>query len=415
MRKRSFLFNPYLFLLIALYVLLLQANSLALPHAEAATASLLGPLAFGSVVALFLVIFALALRYRLPRDASAFPTVSVLVPVKNEEAHIYQTLAHLAASDYPPEQLQIVVINDGSTDGTAAEIRRFTAQHPDVLFLDFPENRGKREALISGIEATESDVVVFIDSDTFVAPDAVRVLAQSLTGATAAVSGEVRVQNVHANVVTKMQEFDYFISFNFFKAFESRFGVVTCCPGCFSSFKRSALLEVLPSWGDQIVLGTPCSYGEDRYLTSLVLEHGAVRYQRAAKASTLVPDTLGGLFRQRLRWCRSWFINSLLVSRFIWRKHLVASLTFYLIFLTTLLVPAWILDALLFHPTLWGLHLFFLLALAALQWIVCLALQRYRTIGRSPWYFALYFALLAWLVPLAIASLTDNRWGSRKG
>jgi hypothetical protein len=42
-------------------------------------------------------------------------------------------------------------------------------------------------------------------------------------------------------------------------------------------------------------------------------------------------------------------------------------------------------------------------------------LQRYRTIGRSPWYFALYFALLAWLVPLAIASLTDNRWGSRKG
>ena len=83
-----------------------------------------------------------------------------------------------------------------------------------------------------------------------------------------------------------------------------------------------------------VVLGTACSYGEDRFLTSLLLEHGGVRYQPKAVAETYAPDGIGALDRQRMRWSRSWFINSLLVSRFIWRRNVLASVVFYVIFIS---------------------------------------------------------------------------------
>ncbi len=193
--------------------------------------------------------------------------------------------------------------------------------------IDFPENRGKRAAMAAGIRATSAEVVVFVDSDSTVEPEALKRLVQPLADArVGAVCGHANVLNVRDTWITRMQAVRYFVAFRVVKAAESVFGAVTCCSGCFSAYRRAAILPRLEWWENQTFLGVESTFGDDRSLTNCVLRDWRILYERRAVSHTIVPITFRAFLKQQTRWKRSWTRESLLVAKFIWRKHPVAAL-----------------------------------------------------------------------------------------
>ena len=124
---------------------------------------------YSVVVCVFILSrFGFSLFYRSGTTVSETPlepTVAVVMPAFNEEAAVANSIRALLAVDYPDEKLQVVVVNDGSTDGTLREILMVAEGEPRVQVIDFPENRGKRAAMAAGIRATSAEVIAFVDSD----------------------------------------------------------------------------------------------------------------------------------------------------------------------------------------------------------------------------------------------------------
>ena len=158
--------------------------------------------------------------------------------------------------------------------------------------IDFPENRGKRAAMAAGIRATEAEVIVFVDSDSAVEPDALRLLVQPLADRrVGAVCGHADVLNVRESWLTRMQAVRYFVAFRVVKAAESVFDAVTCCSGCFSAYRREAILPRMEWWENQTLLGR------------------RVDLRRRPLADQLRPSRLAGRLREarpsRTRWYRA--------------------------------------------------------------------------------------------------------------
>src|SRR3989338_2517205 len=114
---------------------------------------------------------------REPRSADTTPSVSLLLPVYNEEAHIEQKLQNSLALDYPKEKLEIVVASDGSTDRTNALVKRFEAQ--GVRLLAVSDHIGKSAILSRTVPLLRGEIVVFSDATIALAPDAIRRLVRS--------------------------------------------------------------------------------------------------------------------------------------------------------------------------------------------------------------------------------------------
>ena len=166
----------------------------------------------------------------------------------NEEAAIAGSLRSLLALDYPADKLEVVAVNDGSTDGTLARDASEVAAEAGgrVQVIDLGSNRGKRAAMAAGIRATEAEIVAFVDSDSVLEPDALRMLVQGF--ADSAVGRDLRPRrraqpatsraDAHAGrpLLRRLQGL---------KAAESVFNAVTCCSGCFSAYRREAIMPHL--------------------------------------------------------------------------------------------------------------------------------------------------------------------------
>lgn len=161
---------------------------------------------------------------------------------------------------YPYDKLEVVAVNDGSTDNTLAEMMRAQGRHHSLVVVDFEDNKGKRHGMAAGAVLAKNDVLVFVDSDSFLLPGAIRKVVQGLVDPTvAAVSGHTDVENVAVNTLTKVQDVRYFVSYRVMKAAESLFGAVSCCPGCFSAYRKFLVLNVLDQWLNQRFLGRPAT------------------------------------------------------------------------------------------------------------------------------------------------------------
>ena len=285
-------------------------------------------------------------------DAGLEPHIAIVMPGFNEEEAIAGSLHSLLELNYPPEKLELVAVNDGSTDGTLEEMQRVSAEcEGRVRVIDFPENRGKRAAMAAGIRATSAEVIVFVDSDSSVEPDALKLLVQPLTDPrVGAVCGHADVLNVRDTWITRMQAVRYFVAFRVVKAAESVFGAVTCCSGCFSAYRREAILPRLQWWESQTFLGVESTFGDDRSLTNCVLRDWRILYERRAVSHTIVPTTFRAFIIQQTRWKRSWTRESLLVAKFIWRKHPVAACFTYMSIILPLLAPIAAVHSLVWGP-----------------------------------------------------------------
>jgi hyaluronan synthase len=360
----------------------------------------------------------LACFYRPPKGTGYKPPVTVAVSCKNEEDSIRRTIDCIFASEYPPELLQVIVVDDGSTDGTWAEMERARAERPALELIRFEANRGKRHGMAAAARRATGEVVVYVDSDSFVRPDAVHRIVQGFANPdVGAVCGHAQVENAAVNFLTKMQEVRYYVAFRIVKSAESLFSTVTCCSGCLAAYRRSSMMEVLDTWLAQSFLGRPATFGDDRSLTNFMLRRWRVIYDSSAVCSTIVPSSMRQFFRQQLRWKKSWIRESLLASLFMWKRHPLAAFYFYLGVMFPLVSPAVVFVALVLpllgHGQFSYLYVYGTGLMALLYGLVYLVRHKSRL-----WFYGLvfsffYMVVLVWQTYYALATVRRNHWGTR--
>ncbi len=363
--------------------------------------------------------FVLAAFYRPPRDVGLEPTVAIVVPAFNEGAAVARTIDSCMGVDYPTDKLELVVVNDGSSDDTWQQMRKASARYAAgaVRCLDLGSNQGKRAAMAAGIRATSADILVFVDSDSMPAKGAIRRIVQGFADArVGAISGLTYVRNVRTNTLTRMQSARYYVSFQLLKSAESVLGAVACCSGCFSAYRRTAIAGLLDAWENQRFLGVACTYGDDRALTNRVIKSGWVtRYDALAYACTDVPERFGKFYRQQLRWKKSWAREGPILLGHVWRSRPVAfpSIALQTVagFLSPVVITYNVIRCLLGAP----LPVIYLAGLYLITMAYALLYRLLRNDGM--WLYALVGALfyitltpqLLW----AIARIRDGSWGTR--
>jgi cellulose synthase/poly-beta-1,6-N-acetylglucosamine synthase-like glycosyltransferase/peptidoglycan/xylan/chitin deacetylase (PgdA/CDA1 family) len=222
--------------------------------------------------------------------AEYLPSVSVVVPAYNEAVGIERAVRSLLASDYP--DLEVIVVDDGSTDETAAIVEGLDLGDVHLVQQD---NAGKAAALNTGIAMSYGEVVVMVDGDTIFEPDTVLRLVQPLASDdVAAVSGNTKVGNRHG-LLGRWQHIEYVTGFNLDRRMYEVLQCTPTVPGAVGAFRRDVLEEVGGVSGDTLA--------EDTDLTMAIGRTGRrVVYAEDARAWTEAPSTFGGLWRQRYRW-----------------------------------------------------------------------------------------------------------------
>ena len=216
--------------------------------------------------------------------------VSVIVPAYNEKEGIEAAVRSLAGGDYP--HIEVVVVDDGSTDGTAALVEQMRL--PNVRVVRVP-NGGKSNALNTGVALARHDLIVTVDGDTIFEPDSIRELVQPFADPrVGAIAGNVKVGN-RERMVAAWQHIEYVIGFNLDRRLYEVLGCMPTVPGAIGAFRREALAQV-GGISDETL-------AEDTDVTIALLREGwKVVYAENAKAWTEAPATLEQLYRQRYRW-----------------------------------------------------------------------------------------------------------------
>ncbi|RPE33968.1 bifunctional polysaccharide deacetylase/glycosyltransferase family 2 protein [Kitasatospora cineracea] len=216
--------------------------------------------------------------------------VTVIVPAYNERAGIEAAVRSLLASDHPVE---VIVVDDGSTDGTADLVESLGL--PGVRVLR-QANAGKPAALNNGLRHASCELVVMVDGDTVFEPDAVRLLVQPFADRrVGAVSGNAKVIN-RGGLLGRWQHIEYVVGFNLDRRFFDLAQCMPTVPGAVGAFRRSALLR-LGGVAEETL-------AEDTDLTMALCRAGwRVVYEERAIAWTEAPASLSALWRQRYRWC----------------------------------------------------------------------------------------------------------------
>ena len=227
---------------------------------------------------------------RRPPAAAYTPPVAIVVPAYNEAVGIERAVRSLMASDYP--DFEIIVVDDGSSDDTAALVERLGLERVLVLRK---ENGGKASALNSGIAATRAPIVVMVDGDTVFEPETMRLLVQPLADPrVGAVSGNTKVGN-RGGLIGRWQHIEYVTGFNLDRRMYEVLQCTPTVPGAIGAFRRDALEQVGGVSG--------ATLAEDTDLTLAIGRTGrGIVYAEKARAWTEAPSTLGDLWRQRYRW-----------------------------------------------------------------------------------------------------------------
>jgi cellulose synthase/poly-beta-1,6-N-acetylglucosamine synthase-like glycosyltransferase len=220
-----------------------------------------------------------------------WPQVAVIIPAYNEAVGIARTIRSVAASRYP--DLEIVVVDDGSTDATASIVARLAIPRVHIIRQD---NGGKAAALNTGVEHTDAEIVVMVDGDTLFEPDTLQRLVEPLTRDpdVGAVSGNTKVGN-RTHLLGRWQHIEYVMGFNLDRRMYEVLQCTPTVPGAIGAFRREVLDEVGGVPGDTLA--------EDTDLTLAIGRTGRrIVYADDARAWTEAPSTLGALWRQRYRW-----------------------------------------------------------------------------------------------------------------
>lgn len=352
-----------------------------------------------------------------------YPKVTIVVPCMNEEEAIENTLTKCFQADYPLDKLEVITINDGSTDDTLNKMRNVQKKYPGLIIINFIKNKGKREGMAAGFRKAKGEIIVQLDSDSYIEPNSFyQLILPFINHKVAAVCAHADVDNSDKNLITKMQSGYYYVAFKVLKAAESAFGSVFCCSGCSSAYRKSYVMPILDEWLKEKFMGVIVKHGDDRSLTGWMLKkgHKAV-YTDKVHAYTIAPDTIRQLFKQQIRWKKSWVSNGYFTFGYIFKTDFMVAVFYYtpLIFISLLtpLVAFWNVYILFFLNL--SFPLFYILGGVVIGIIYVLISILLAGKGNSkyvlyfiPWQLLSAF-VFSYIIYYSFFTFRDQRWGTR--
>lgn len=243
------------------------------------------------------IIFYFCIERRNPLPLYKTPMVSILVPCFNEADTVENTVKRLSELSYP--NYEIIVINDGSSDNTSEIVTGLVDKYHKLRFIDLKENCGKANALYLGLIAAKGEILLGVDSDSYVMPDALNYMVPHFTNRfngerVGAVTGNPRVRN-RSSLLAKIQLCEYSSIVSLIKRTQRIWGKVMTVSGVVVAFRKRALLDA-ELWDRDMIT-------EDIGVTwKLEKKFWDVRYEPRALCMMLVPETVRGLAKQRGRW-----------------------------------------------------------------------------------------------------------------
>ncbi|MBM3229046.1 glycosyltransferase family 2 protein [Candidatus Parvarchaeota archaeon] len=228
------------------------------------------------------------------------PEVTVLVPAYNEEEYLAGTLKSLLALDYPKSKLKIVVINDGSTDGTGNVAAGFARFGVGIISK---KNSGKADSLNVGLGKVRTELVATMDADSYVAPDALAKIVGHFEDRRVGAVASCVLAKSSGNFLGEIQRLEYMFTI-FTRRILDFLNCVTVTPGPFSVFRTRALKKI----GGY----DPKSLVEDQEVALNMQQHGwKIRTAPEAMVYSETPKTFQELMGQRVRWQRGGLYNAL--------------------------------------------------------------------------------------------------------
>jgi cellulose synthase/poly-beta-1,6-N-acetylglucosamine synthase-like glycosyltransferase len=347
--------------------------------------------------------------YRPVRTGHSEP-LTIVTPVYQEDERVFRA----ALESWLANQVHEIICVIDRTDRACL---RVAAEHPvRVVPTDVP---GKRDALRRGWEAARTPLVALVDSDTIWATDVARRVCEPF--ADPRVGGVGTRQNV-ADPRTVWQHLnDMYLDYRYFDEIASQTVVgraVSCLSGRTAIYRRALLLRHSERFMDETFLGVPCMSGDDKRLTTLVLEGGHLTVlQRSARVWSTFPRDGRGFFRQRLRWSRNTWRSDLraLSSRWVWRHRFLAfsMLDKAASSFTLLVAPAFMVMAVAAGH--WPV-----VRLLALWWLVSRSAKLLPHLERRPWHLLTMvpiFIVLSFVMALvkiaALLTIRKQRWLTR--
>ena len=382
------------------------------------------------------------------RDKSAgvslpdeLPLVSCMLAVKDDIQVIERCVQSLLDSTYP--NLELVVVDDASSDGTAELLTRMAAVQR-FEFIRLRENVGKKRALTIAASRAEGSVFVFTDSDCIVSPYAVAQCVKALVAdpTIGAVSGHARALNANRTLLTRIQDTWYDGQFAVAKAAESVFGSVTCVSGPMAAFRREAIYNYLPAWAGDTFLGREFKFATDRQLTAYVLgqqrigaglkeqfadspfvleenhpeQHWRVEYVASARVVTNVPEAAQKMLKQQIRWKKSFIRNLFFTGGFLWRRGPLPAFLFYGHVLWVCAAPILAFRHLVWMPLHGGLFLTGIyLCGVGLKGSVWALAYKVQNPSSAKWIYRPLMSLLSalflsWVLPYSAMTLRRSVW-----
>ncbi|KPM45591.1 hypothetical protein AK830_g928 [Neonectria ditissima] len=250
------------------------------------------------------------------KDNKTLPFVTVVIPAYNESSFVGLAMDSIRRSDYPRKRLQIVAIDDGSTDDTWKHIQ-IAATALETAGIScvthrHESNLGKRTAICTGFHLSKGDIIVSLDSDSILHRKALRNLVAPMLfdAQVGGVAGHLTALNVQDKVVPRLLDILFNTGGNIPRAAQSHVGsFVTILPGALSAFRASAVRPLLDGLCESTFLGEPLRHGEDVELTMGLLQAGwTTKYQSSAVVYTTVPETLVRTLLMYTRWERSSYV-----------------------------------------------------------------------------------------------------------
>lgn len=254
-----------------------------------------------TIISALYLLLALWAKHRAKRKQwrsladNELPTVTVAVSAFNEASVISKTLDELRKSDYPPSRMRVIAVDDGSKDQTRAILTAYAKKWPRLTVLH-QQNQGKSAALNYAISETSDEIIVTIDADTLVHPDALRNFTRHFVRnrRVSAVAGHVKVGN-RRNILTAWQSLEYISGICVTRMAEGAINAISIVPGACAAWRRVVL--------DDIGGFSDTTMAEDADMTLEMQRRGyKIVQENDAVADTEAPETMRTLAKQRLRW-----------------------------------------------------------------------------------------------------------------
>lgn len=334
---------------------------------------------------------------------------SILVPCYNEEAHVEDTIAFALRTKYP--HFEVIAINDGSKDKTGELLNAMAAKEPRLRVVHLDHNQGKAFGLRAGAIASRYEYLVCIDGDALLHPYTVHWMMHHLTSAprVGAVTGNPRILN-RSSLLGKIQVGEFSSIIGLIKRAQRTYGRIFTVSGAIAGFRKTALHSV-GYWSEDMIT-------EDIDVSwRLQLDHWDIRYEAEALCYIYMPETLSGLWKQRLRWSqggieviirhtkelftwrtrRFWGIAFEYMLSVLWSYIMLSILILFVLGLFIPMPSDWYINSLL--PQWYGLLLG---STCLIQFLVSLWIDRRYDQGRliRNYVWIIWYPLLYWLLSM---------------